>query len=136
MRADGRETTEAQAQAQPAYMNYNYNDSHMNDWEKGLLEILENVITGIAMGAFLAAFRAVPGMESYFWVIDIVGLVGYAILALAVFKWSIGYILGWAFGAWVLYSAGLMHLEEIMVYIVIPAIILGLRVYLFIKNEN
>jgi len=114
----------------------NYNDSHMNDGKSGFLEILVNVITGIVMGAFLAEFRAVPGMESYLWMIDIVGLVGYAALAMTVFKWSIGYILGWAFGAWVLYSAGLMHFEEIMVYIVVPAIILGLRVYLFVKGES
>jgi len=114
----------------------NYNDSHMSDGKRGFLEILENVITGIVIGAFLTEFRAVPGMESYFWIIDIFGLVGYAALVMAVFKWSIGYILGWAFGAWVLYSAGLMHLEEIMVYIVIPAIILGLRVYFFIKGES
>jgi hypothetical protein len=108
----------------------------MDDWKKGLLQILEYVITGIAVGAFLEAFRTVPGMESYFWVIDVVGLAGYATLVLKVFKWSIGYILGWAFGAWVLCSAGLMHLEEIIVYIVIPLFILGLRVYLFFKGES
>jgi hypothetical protein len=116
------------------YMNYN--DSYMNEGTSGFQDILVNVIIGIAIGAFLAEFRAVPGMESYFWVIDIVGLVGYGTFVLAIFKWSVGYILGWAFGAWVLCSAGLMHLEEIMVYIVIPAIILGLRVYFFIKDES
>jgi len=57
-------------------------------------------------------------------------------LVLKAFKWSIGYILGWAFGAWVLYSSGLMHFEEIMVYIVIPAFILGLRAYYFVKDKS
>lgn len=108
----------------------------MSEGEKGFLQILENVITGIAMGGFLAAFRAVPGMESYLWAIDVIGLVGYAALVWKVPKWSIGYILGWAFGAWVLCSAGLMHLEEIMVYIVIPAFILGLRVYSCVKGKS
>jgi hypothetical protein len=114
----------------------NYNGSYMNDGKSGFLEILVYVITGMVIGAFLKEFRAVPGMGSYFWVIDVVGLVGYAALVWAVFKWSIGYIVGWAIGAWVLCSAGLMYLEEIMVYIVIPAIILGLRVYFFIKSES
>ena len=114
----------------------NYNGSHMNDGKSGFQEILVYVITGVVVGAFLKEFRAVPGMETYFWAIDVIGLVGYATLVWTVFKWSFGYVVGWAIGAWVLCSAGLMHLEEIIVYIVIPAIILGLRVYFFIKGES
>ena len=108
----------------------------MNDGKSGFLDILVNIITGIAIGGILVEFRAVPGMESYLWAIDVIGLVGYAALVWTVFKWSIGYIVGWAIGAWVLCSAGLMHLEEIMVYIVIPAFILGLRVYFLVKGES
>jgi len=108
----------------------------MNDAQSGFLDIFVNVIDGIVVGAILAAFRTLPTMGSYFWVIDIVGLVGFGTLVMAIPRWSVGYIVGWTFGAWVLSSSGLMHLEEIIVYIVIPAIILGLKLYLFIKGES
>jgi hypothetical protein len=75
-------------------------------------------------------------MESYFWMVDIIGLVGFGTFVMAIPRWRIGYIMGWALGAWVLSSSGLMHLEEIIVYIVVPAIILWLKLYLFIKEES
>jgi hypothetical protein len=107
----------------------------MDDVQSGLGDVIVKVIVGIAIAAFLAAFRILPSMEPYFWMVDIVGWIGFGTFVLAIHKWSFGYIIGWASGAWVLLSSGLMHSEEIIVNIAVPIIILVLRLYLFIKKE-
>jgi hypothetical protein len=108
----------------------------MDDIQSGFQDIIVNVVEGIIVGAIFAAFQTIPTMEPYLWVFGIVGLVGFGIFVLAIPRWSIGYIAGWAFGVWVLSSSGLMHLEEILIYIVVPAIILMLKLYLFLKGES
>ena len=106
----------------------------MKGQNDGFHDIIVNVIDGILVGTLLTALRSVPSMESYFWMIDLFGLLGFIVLVLAIPKWSVGYIVGWAFCAWVLWSAGLMHLQEIIMYIIVPAIVLGARIYLSLKG--
>lgn len=106
----------------------------MKKGQNGFQDIIANVLDGIVIGAIITAFRSVPAMESYFWMIDLFGLIGFIVLILAIPKWSFGYILGWFFGAWVLWSAGLMHLLEIIMYIILPVIIIGIRLYIYIER--
>ncbi len=69
-------------------------------------------------------------------IIELINIVALASLLFLFQKAGIVYILGWFFGIYIMIQSGLMGFWDIILYLIVPVVIIGIRVYFWFKNEG
>jgi hypothetical protein len=109
-------------------------EGYVNQFRRGCQEVIAGIIGGIVFSAFLAAFvqgGVIPtGIVLAFTVIGILSTV----LTIKSYRTS-GFIftLGWIAGAWLLKDV--MDATAFLIYFVIPAAVIVLRIAIFVGNQ-
>jgi len=104
----------------------------MSKFEYGFKRAVSEVVAGLIMSVLLASFvneGLIPA--SFVLLFHATNVLFTVLLVFAMPFWATSYSVGWLVGLWVMYSAGLVEIFELLVYLV-PLIILVIR---FVKSE-
>ncbi len=106
----------------------------LNDFGKGLSEVLSGIIGGVIFSALLGGFAEDGLIPSYMvFLFAVAGFLG-AMAAMYYFQTAgIIFTLGWIVGAWLLKD--MLTSFDFIVYLVVPIVALVIRVVWFFKTE-
>jgi hypothetical protein len=108
-----------------------------NDFAQGFGSVVEEIIGGIAISLLINAISATGLIPpTYILIIELVNIVALASLLFIFQKAGFAYIAGWIFGIYIMIQSGLMGFWDIILYLIAPIVIIGIRVYLGFKNEG
>ena len=103
-----------------------------NDLQNGLRDAIIDVLEGIIVSAVLGIIPLIPNVPSYYvgiiQLFEVVYLVGGILVILAMERWKLGYLLGWLLGMWIMSSTGLVESWLFMLYVVVGAVVLFVKV--------
>jgi hypothetical protein len=86
----------------------------------------------VVVNAF-AASGLLP--SEYFLFFEIVNLALIIGLVFGMPRWGIIYSIGWVFAAFILFNSGLLTWIDILVYIIAPIVVLGLRGWMYYQEN-
>lgn len=105
-------------------------------FDRGFGSAIEEVIGGVIISVFINGISLTGLLPSgYMLMIELINAGALATLLFAFPKAGITYLVGWIFGIWIMIQSGLMGFWDIVLYLIFPIAILGIRAYFWLKNE-
>jgi len=105
------------------------------DFDQGFGNAIQEIIGGIVVSLFINAISATGFVPSdYMLMIELINIIALVSLLFSLQKAGVAYIVGWIFGIYIMIQSGLMNFLDIILYLVVPIAIIGIRVYFWIKE--
>jgi hypothetical protein len=104
--------------------------------EEGFRTAIENVVSGIVIGALISAFLPILKTFSFvpsyyislFQLIEVANLVGSILIVFAMEKWGFFYLLGWLLGMWIMSYSGLIEMWLLVLYGIVGSVVLVIKI--------
>lgn len=94
-----------------------------NGFREGFSDAVKGVVVGIVLSALLGVIKSLALVSSPYvgliQLLEIVNLVGSIFLILAMESWAVGYLAGWLFGTWIMWTSGLAEYWLFVLYLIV-----------------
>lgn len=94
-------------------------------YERAITEIVIGVFLSIVLNAFIQSGLLDPSWLLYFKILNMLSSI---ILIMAMPYWGTTYLIGWLFGLYVMWQAGLVGILDLVIYFGIPLLFLIMRI--------
>lgn len=103
----------------------------------GAKRAFAEVVGGIVVSLMLDAF-AKTGLipQGYLLTFNLLNGLGTAALFLVMPVWATTYLIGWIVGMMIMLNAGLISIWDLLAYLTIPLLVIGVRLYSIISESN
>jgi len=109
------------------YLSY-YRLTLIMPFKFGSDKVKEEIVGGLTLGTLMPAMVALGVPLSWIFVIKLVGVLGTALVLYTMPTWGFLQLLGWLVTVILLSGSGLISTLELIVFILIPLIVLGLKI--------
>lgn len=102
----------------------------------GLKQIIFEVATGLLTSfilRWLTGQEIIPGNIAL--IINVILIFGNILLIKSMWSWGIFYTIGWLAGSIIFYELGMLDFLSVVVYIVIPAAVIVIRLIVAVKRS-